>query len=396
MSARSIVIWLTISLLFTMLGGCILVKRPSSQPGRTKLSAPLVILPAKTIGGYLIVEVPAGREQPRHFLIDTASSLTLVSPKFADQFGEQNSILGSPSPIRVKSARGDSVFLPAVVLPVLQLGGVRFEDITVARYDTSPLSAHLGIEIDGILGFPLFRHTLLTLDYPQSRVVLAPSDSVANAPGIPIPYTTRHRTPVIPVQIGNDSLSVLIDSGSDAALNLHPGVLDVAYTQTPRPIAYVGTLTGDHAVLVTRLTQPLAFAGQTFPSPIAHLTDEMSSLGGQVLRHFAITFDQERSLVSFQRDSRRPILQETHRGTGLNFRKTPAYWRVINIVPDTPASTAGFKSGDLVSRINGESVAQWNIARYEQLIASAREITYTLLQGTDESPITVPVADLVL
>ena len=395
MNPRAIVTWLAIGLLIALLGGCALWQRPASQPGRTKLAAPLVILPAKTIGGYLIVEVPEGRREPRHFLLDTGSSLTLISPELAQAISEQDKPATQLTPIRVKSARGDSVSLPAAMLPVLKLGGVRFEDISVAIYDTAALSAHLGVKIDGILGFPLFRHTLLTLDYPQSRVVLAPSDSVANVPGTPIPYTTHHRTPIIPVKIGDNTLSVLIDSGSDAALNLHPGLREIPYTQPPRPIAFVGTLTGNHALQVTRLTQTMSFAGQTFPSPIVHLTDELTSIGGEVLKHFSLTFDQTRSRVSFHRDSRKPIAQPALRSTGLNFRKTPAYWRVVNIVPESPASAGSFQVGDLVSRINGESVAQWDLARYEQLLTEESEITYTLLQGTVESSVTLPVTELV-
>lgn len=395
MNPRAIVTWLAIGLLIVLLGGCALWQPPASQPGRTKLSAPLVILPAKTIGGYLIVEVPNGRREPRHFLIDTGSSLTLITPELAQEIADQDNPAAKLTPVRVKSARGDSVSLPATMLPVLNLGGVSFEDITVAIYDTAPLSSHLGVKIDGILGFPLFGHTLLTLDYPQSRIVLAPGDSVAKVPGTPIPYTTRNRTPIISVKIGEYDVSVLIDSGSDAALNLHPGLRDIRYTQPPRPIAFVGTLTGDHALQVTRLTQPLTFAGQTFPSPIVQLTDELTSIGGAILENFSITFDQARSRVSFQRDSRQPIEQPSLRDTGLNFRKTPAYWRVVNIVPDSPASTGGFQLGDLVSRINGETVSQWDLIRYEQLLSKTTEITYTLLQGTEESSITLPVADLV-
>jgi len=395
MKPRAILPWLVIGFLIVLLGGCALWQRPASQPGRTTLSTPLVILPAKTIGGYLIVEVPDGRRAPRHFIMDTGSSVTLISPELAQAIADQDKPATQLTSIRVKSARGDSVFLPDAMVPVLKLGGVSFEDIRVAIYDTAELSAHLGVKIDGILGFPLFRHTLLTLDYPQSRVVLAPSDSVANVPGTPISYTTKHRTPIIPVKIGDYTLSVLVDSGSDAALNLHPGLRDITYTQTPRPIAFVGTLTGDHALQVTRLIQPLTFAGQTFPSPIVQLTDELTSIGGEVLKHFSLTFDQTRSRVSFHRDSRKPIVQSSLRGTGLNFSKTPAYWRVVNIVPDSPASAAGLQLGDLVSRLNGESVEQWSLERYEQLLAETSEITYTLLQGIEELSITLSVTEFV-
>jgi len=114
-----------------------------------------------------------------------------------------------------------------------------------------------------------------------------------------------------------------------------------------------------------------------------------------VLRHFSLTFDQERNRVTIYRESRDPIYIPAKRSTGLTFSKTPAYWRVAGVVPDTPASVSGVQAGDLVSRINGEPITQWNLGRYEQLIREASEITYTFLSGTTESSRTLQVIALV-
>lgn len=395
MKFRATVPLLSIGLIAALLGGCTLLQHEPKRPGRTTLSSPLVILPAKNIGNYLIVEAKGRRDGPYHFLIDTGSSITLVSPELAERFPEKKSLADTPAQVRVKSANGNSMRLPTTTMRVIQLEGARFEDVPVLIYDTEPLSAHLGIKIDGILGFPLFRETLLTLDYPQSRVLLAPQNSSAAVPGTPIPFESRHRIPIIPIKIGTQSVHALIDSGSDSSLNLNPAGLFLIYAHPPRAVAYVGTLTGDHEQKATRLKEPLTIAGQTFKEPIVYLTDDLSSLGGEVLKSFTLTFDQERSQVSFHRDSRSPISIPPKRGSGLSFRKTPAYWRVVNILPDSPASAAHVNSGDLVSRINGESVAHWDFERYERLIAEASEATYTFLQGTEEIPLKLAIIDLV-
>ena len=148
--------------------------RKPSLPGRTTLDSPLVILPAQSIGNYLLLEVKWDRYGPYHFLIDTGSSVTLVTPALARRYPGR---LGPPpgaSPVRVAGANGNVTELPRGSLRRLELGDAHFEDIDVLLYDCAPLSAHLGVRIDGVLGFPLFRETLLTLDYPGSRVVLQP------------------------------------------------------------------------------------------------------------------------------------------------------------------------------------------------------------------------------
>ena len=56
---------------------------------------------------------------------------------------------------------------------------------------------------------------------------------------------------------------------------------------------------------------------------------------------------------------------------------------------------AEVQTGDLVTRINGEPVAQWDLRRFEQLVATARSITFTFLNGTAEKNTTLPVFELV-
>ena len=41
--------------------------------------------------------------------------------------------------------------------------------------------------------------------------------------------------------------------------------------------------------------------------PIVDLTDELTSLGGGILKYFTVTFDQEHSRVTFHRESKSPI-----------------------------------------------------------------------------------------
>ena len=99
--------------------------------------------------------------------------------------------------------------------------------------------------------------------------------------------------------------------------------------------------------------------------------------------------------MTFLRDPPGPIPPEPRRSAGLSFTKTPVYWRVASVVPGSPAATAGVQPGDLVTRLNGEPVAKWDIRRYELLVATATSIEFTFLNGTAELPERVNVFDLV-
>jgi len=380
-----------------VLSGCtaLLPKRAAPQPGRTTISSPLVVLPAQAIGDFLLIEAKWDRFGPYRFLVDTGSSVTLVTPAMARRYPGAGGVVGSAPRVRVTGADGRVTELPQSTLRRLELGEVRFEDVPVLVYDCEPLSAHLGVRIDGVLGFPLFRETLMTLDYPGGRILLQPAKNSVLLPGTTIALDHGRKTPLIPVSLGDRTFLALIDSGSDLAFSLNPVGLEPEFAVSPRIGATVGTLSGDRIQRIGRLAGSLAIGSYRFLQPVVDLSDELSAIGGGVLRHFTVTFDQRNDRVTFYRESRDPIKMDSRRSAGVSFSKTPAYWRVAGVVPASSADRGGVKPGDLVTRINGEPVARWDLMRYEQLVEEATGITLTFLNGTSETEKRVEVFELV-
>ncbi|MEX2044531.1 MAG: aspartyl protease family protein [Opitutus sp.] len=381
-----------LGLLLSFLGlliitGCALpFRREPPRPGRTTFASPLAILPAQSLGNFLLIEARPDRSS--YFLVDTGSSVTLISPALV------RPSVNAPR-MRVAGAAGSVIELPSASLRRLTLGDVVFENIPVLVYDCGPLSAHLGVRIDGVLGFPLFREAVLTLDYPGSRVLLQPSVNDPLVPGAPVGFDDPRRIPLISVHLGDSMFAALIDSGSDAAFSLNPVGLEPRFVHGPRMGTIIGTIAGDRIQKIGRLAETLVIGNQRFEQPIVDLTDELSSIGGGALRHFAVSFDQERNRVSFHRDSREPIPAMPRRSIGVSFNKTPAYWRVVGVVPESSAEAQGVDGGDLLTRINGEPVSRWDLRRYEMLVASAPDIRLTFLNGTTETEKRVQVFELV-
>ena len=56
------------------------------MPGATYVSARPVFVPARLLGNVLIVEAKYDKFGPYHFVIDTGSSVTLVSPELASRY----------------------------------------------------------------------------------------------------------------------------------------------------------------------------------------------------------------------------------------------------------------------------------------------------------------------
>lgn len=392
MKRRLTVIGLALGALL-LAGGCVGSRR-DLRPGRTELSDDLIAVPAQVIGNHFVVEAKWDKRGPWNFLVDTGSSVTLVSREFARRNASGKASAGAPL-VRVTSADGNSTLLSGVTIRRIELAGAQFSNVQALVRDFDDISAHLGIKIDGVLAFSLFRNTVFTLDYPDSKLLIASAAESPPLPGATIRFNNDQRTPLIPIKVGETTLIALIDSGSDGPLLLNPSGLDLRFSTTPRPGTVVGTLTGNRPQEIGRLASTLTLGAYLFPEPIVELTDQLSALGGEILRQFAVTFDQSQNQVTFRRPERAPIAMAPRRSSGLAFSKGPIYWRVVGVVPGSPADEAGIKEGELVTRINGESVANWPLSRFEPFLKRNEEIVFTFLDGAKERPVVIPTFELV-
>jgi hypothetical protein len=378
-----------------ILAGC------SSVPHRTRVDPRGTVLAARLVSNFFVVESKWDDGKTYRFLIDTGSSATLISPDLARRFALKPKKDAGPDRVRVRSAHGGEIELDQLTLRRIALGTASFRGVPVLVHDFTDFSHQLGLQIDGILGFPLFRDTLVTLDYPGQRLVIAPATTGQAAPRRPAPrtaiiaFSNEHPTPLIPVQMGTESFIVLIDTGSDGSLSLNPAGLHPRFLHGPRAGTLISSLQGDRQQLTGRLSQNVLIGSHTITQPIVDLTDQLSSIGGEFLRHFAVTFDQRRNEVTFVRDTDGAVTMEPRRNPGLAFARSPVYWRVLSVIPDTPAAGLPVQAGDLCVRINGELVQNWTFDRYAALVRSATKITYTFLRGAKEADLEVPVFELV-
>jgi Aspartyl protease/PDZ domain len=378
-----------------LVAGCTSTKRSAPRPGLTYIGKEPVVLDAQVIGNVLVVEAKWDKYGPYHFIVDTGSAVTLVSPDVAARYAIADSPAFDEPQIKVKAPDGGSVLLRPATLKMIQLGKTRFEYVPALVYDCADVSSQFGMQIDGILGFPLFRNVLLTLDYGHQKVILRKEIPQEGLPGEAILFTNRDKIPLVAVRLDGKEFAALVDSGSSEALGLNTTGLDARFASGPTEGPVVSTLAGDRVSRVGRLDGVLRIGSFDIANPVASVTDELSWIGGGILSHFTITFDQEHDQAILQHDASEDIATGPLRGTGLSFHKTPAYWKVVGVIRDSPAGRLGVSPGDLISRINGEPVENFSPERYERLMRQSEAVEYTFIDGTQESRKVVAVASLV-
>ena len=69
--------------------GCFSVQRSAPKPGITHVGSKPVVIPGHLIGNVLVVEEKGDKFGPYHFIVDTGSSVTLVSPDLAKRYASR-------------------------------------------------------------------------------------------------------------------------------------------------------------------------------------------------------------------------------------------------------------------------------------------------------------------
>lgn len=390
---------LAAGLVIAALSGCVApparrADNLTANPAETPVPGQ-VVLPGRIVSNLMFVQGTVQGAGPFWFLIDTGSTATLVSDRIAALLEDVRTERGL-APVQILSATGGATLLGSTSLPSLEFGEAKFANVKAAVFDFADFSNHLGMTVDGIIGFPVFQEMLLTLDYPAARVVLTPRFPSRAVPGTAVPFAVEEGSrPLVNLTLGGHPLGVLIDSGSDLALTLNPAGLNPVFKSGPRDGPIVATLSGNALQQIGRVRDPLHIGTTEVREPRVMLTDQQSSIGGAVLRNFTVTFDQRRGLAIFAPAGKGPVRIPGLRSTGLSFIRLTSEWRVIHVLADAPPATRAIRPGDTLVAIDREPVRLWNLERFEQHLRAHKDVTLTLRRGERVFDVRAPVFDLV-
>jgi len=109
----------------------------------------------------VVVEARLNNKGPFKFIVDTASSVTVVGREAAEVLG-----------IRQGSNSAISGCCSSKMLAVgsMQIGGIRKSRVPIALGNLSWLSEETGTRLDGIIGSPFLKDYQVVIDYPRREI----------------------------------------------------------------------------------------------------------------------------------------------------------------------------------------------------------------------------------
>ena len=152
---------------------------------------------------------------------------------------------------------------------------------------------------DGMLGFPLFKGLLLTLDYPHGLVTLSDGELEPDGDHTVHAFRMPQGVPISDLVIDGIQVEALLDSGGGGLSFPEQLVSRLHFSSQPTVFAQAMSLSSRFPIKVGRLASNVHLGDFTFDQPWVEINPAfpMANFGAVPMEHFAITFDQENLLV---------------------------------------------------------------------------------------------------
>jgi hypothetical protein len=316
----------------------------------------------------LFIEVRVNGSEPMRFILDSASTYSMIRKKEAEALGLKTTagttLNGGGGEFRMDFAKAD-----------LQVGITKLSGVQLGVTDLSPVYA-------GILGADLFETHVITIDYENGKVsVFEPSTFHPNPQATQVPVNIRARIPGVEASLKFSGRTATgefrIDTGSGAAMTLHhpfaeqnsfppPG----APTQSSQSQSLGGTAQWIKARAASVQIGPLQFDNPVVESfATSHGsgggTVLAGMIGNEILRRFRVTFDCPHQRMFFEPNAMRNKPFEVDM-SGMGFG--PSY-KIFSVARDSVAEIAGLKVDDVITKLDSKPVEQYGLAgAHDQLM----------------------------
>ena len=262
----------------------------TDAPANVALSTPEVSVPMQLAGRKPTVEVKINGQGPFTFFLDTGAAATVMDQSLVDELKlplKGTTKIGDP-------ANPEGIEAKQNLVEKLEIGGATLSEFIAVSWDRAGLYKPGAPR--GVLGMPLFRQLLLTVDYPANRVVIE-KGALAKEDGPDIIEYQLGEAGLfsVPLKVAGEDLWATLDTGSPSSLGF-PTEYQTKLPLVDKPVE-VGrgrTVGGEAIIYGAKLKGSIKLGRRTFDELQITFFDRLRhpNLGYGFIHDFAITIDQ--------------------------------------------------------------------------------------------------------
>jgi hypothetical protein len=337
------------------------------------------------------------------FMVDTGGA-NLLTPEAAKRLGlssEGKLVASGPSEkkVDVALAHAGQVRVGAAILksPVFYV------------VDLGELPQVEGVAFDGLVGYEMFRHFCVQIDYAQRQLTLTEAGNfVPPTDATELDFDFDRLTPIVSGTLDGIPVRLTVDTGSRASLTLNsPFVsahnLVTKYNAAPESVLGWGVggaarmRAARFGLLQLGNLDIKDIAGDLYTSTKGALSnpDQAGNLGGGILKRFTVTFNYVAKLLYLAPNSEFDKIQAFDR-SGLWLNLDGSALKVADIASCSSATRADIQEGDRIIAIDGESVTLRTLAKWRERLRQlpvGTGLTFQLLRDGLEITAKLVLAD---
>jgi hypothetical protein len=348
-----------------------------SVPGTKKVQ-----IHFRLVNNLIIIPLIINGSDTLQFILDTGIENTIISEMslgdtLALKYTRVTPItgLGIGKPLDGVVSSGNTFTLPGII-------GTG-QTVFVLLQDIFDLSNELGTRVHGLIGYRIFRHFIVHIDYERRVITLYDPKTYHHKKkrrATVFPLTFHGSKPYLSAVVVNPRgeevpVNLLLDTGLSFGLWLLPGTTKGLYIPSPSVPAFLGT--GLNGRINGRMARIPAFrlGPFSFKDPVVGFPDTLSftsanildnrngTLGSGILHRFSVTIDyfNQRIILEPNQHFKDPF-PVNNAGIHVSapipgFR----YYIISDIRRNSPAARAGLKKGDMLEKINGKSASHMSM-----------------------------------
>jgi len=212
--------WILVAILHC--GLCAFALSGDLTPGVPPQQTPRISeMPFTLYRGYLIMmEGRIGRLEHQNLLLDTGTSPSMIDKTISDKLGLHGSARGL-------SLFNQSLAAESVMLPDLQVGPLRRQNLPVMVTDFSKVQSGVGTHVDAVIGLDVLSAMSFTIDYQKRRILFRASMERHSAP-----FTSGSQFITVNLKTGKRQLHLLLDTGTPHLVLFKNALRDLDYDWT--------------------------------------------------------------------------------------------------------------------------------------------------------------------